>query len=116
MNRETVLSLLQGCVTPIVIAVCGYFLQDAIKDREINSKYVDLSIQILKEAPTEKKMIIRTWAVEVLNKYSEVKLDRHSQELLIYNGYFASEMTADLEMTGDLIMNDKKQFIYKSKQ
>ncbi len=113
---ETVLSLLKVLVTPLVIAVVGYFLQNAIKQREINSKYVDLSIQILKEAPSEEKMIIRKWAVEVLNKYSEVKLDRRSQDLLIYNGYFASKMTNDLEMTDDLIMSDKKQFIHKSKE
>ena len=67
-------------------------------------------------APSEEKMMIRKWAVEILDKYAEVKLDRRSQELLIYNGYFASEMANDLEMTDDLIMSDKKQFIHKSKK
>ena len=108
--------MVQAFCHSFVIAICGYFLQSAIKQWEINSKYVDLSIQILKVAPSEEKMIIRKWAVEILDKYAEVKLDRRSQELLIYNGYFASEMANDLEMTDDLIMSDKKQFIHKSKK
>jgi len=76
-------TVLQGFITPLVIAICGYFIQNAVKQKEINSRFVELSIQILNENPSKEKVPVRTWAVDVINKYSEIKLNDRAKSLLI---------------------------------
>lgn len=103
--------ILQGVVIPVVIAICGYLIQDAIKQKEINSRLVELSIQILNEKPMKEKVPIRMWAVDVINKYSKIKLDDRSKSLLIYNAYFITNLKDDTEMRDDAILAEEPRFI-----
>jgi hypothetical protein len=79
---------LQTLIIPVVLAVCTYFIQGAIQQKEINGRILELAIEILSEKPTKEKVTIRTWAVEVVNRYSEVSLDERMQSMLIYNATF----------------------------
>lgn len=61
-------------IIPFVIAIMGNLFAQSIKDREIQGKYVELSLQILKDKPSEDNKNIRQWAIDVVNKYSGVML------------------------------------------
>ena len=62
-------------IIPIVIVIVGNKYSNAIKEREIQGKFVELSVQILQEQPVEERSNIRDWAIKVINKYSGVTLD-----------------------------------------
>ena len=64
---------------PIVIAYIGNNFNDSQKDKEIKSKYVELAIDILKNKPDEKNKNLRSWALDIVNKYSGVKMDTLTQ-------------------------------------
>jgi hypothetical protein len=46
----------------------------AIKGDELSLKYVELAVRILQDPPTPESENLRSWAIEVINSYSDVKL------------------------------------------
>jgi hypothetical protein len=70
-------------VIPVVIGVLGHIYSQSLKEREIQVKFVELSLQILKEKPEEANKNIRIWAIDVINQYSEVKLKSQVKKDLI---------------------------------
>jgi hypothetical protein len=63
---------------PLIIALSGYFIQTAIKEREIRIRYVELAINILREPRETSKNendALRSWAIEVLSRYSPIELN-----------------------------------------
>lgn len=71
---------------PIVIALIGNAYTDAQKSSEVSVRYVELATSILKTAPTESNKALRTWAVEVLDATSPVKLTSQVKEELSKDG------------------------------
>ena len=55
------------------------------KNREIQVKYVELMINILNQPIKGKNDPLRSWAVQVLNLYSPLKISKSTQEELINN-------------------------------
>lgn len=53
------------------------------KEKEIQLKYISLSIQILSSPPSQSNSSVRKWAVDIINKYSEVKMDEKVELELI---------------------------------
>lgn len=91
---EAVQLILGGLTTlaivgvPIVLLLVGNRVANAIKDRELNAKYVELAIAILGEVPYPERQddvrrALRTWATEVVNTHSEIKLPEATQQALI---------------------------------
>lgn len=66
--------LLAALAVPIVLAVIGYRYTDALKEREIQGKFVELALNILKEPPKPEGRGVREWAIAVVNQYSGVPL------------------------------------------
>lgn len=61
----------------------GHWYATAVKEKDIQTRYVELSLGILSQQPTDKTENIRRWAIEVINHYSEVKIgDETRKELL----------------------------------
>ncbi len=54
-----------------------------INDRTIESKYVELAINILSQKPDDEQKPLRKWAVNVVNEYSEVKFSEEVKKNLI---------------------------------
>jgi hypothetical protein len=72
-------------IIPIVLGVGGYFLNLALKNRESQTKMVELAIDILKVEPkpnNEEDKALRNWAMDVIDKYSEVKLPQKVRDAL----------------------------------
>jgi hypothetical protein len=75
--------LLAAVLIPIVIAIMGYRYTSALKEREIQSHFVELALSVLKEPPRAENRAVRQWAVRVVDEYSGVALgETASRELL----------------------------------
>jgi hypothetical protein len=63
-------------VIPVVLGVTGYYLNLILKNRESQTKMVELAIDMLKVDPkhTDEDKALRNWAMDVIDRYSEVKL------------------------------------------
>jgi hypothetical protein len=61
-------------ILPIVIGVCGYFINSTLKQREIKVRYVEIAVNILREKPRQETNALRDWAVDVLSSYSPIPL------------------------------------------
>jgi hypothetical protein len=63
-------------IIPVVLGVTGYYLSIILKNREAQTKMVELAIDLLKvdPKPTNEDKALRNWAMDVIDKYSEVKL------------------------------------------
>jgi hypothetical protein len=75
-RKETagVLPWVSVLAMPVVTVVVGLGVTKAIADREVNARYVELAISILRDQPNKETTAIRQWAVEIVNKYAAVKL------------------------------------------
>src|SRR5215467_15201186 len=86
-NWQQTLSALSGAVAavliPIVLAVVGNAYTTAIKEREIQGRFVELALNILKDEPTKENENIRKWAVQVINAYSGVPLSAAAESDLV---------------------------------
>ena len=91
---ETVQLILDGLTTlaiigvPIVLLWVGNRVANAVKDREVKEKYVELATKILGEVPNAERQddvqrALRTWATDVVNTYSEIKLPESTQQALV---------------------------------
>lgn len=69
-----ILQIIETMAIPVAIAIVGYFTTRAIKNRELNVKYVELSLEILKQPETENNKRLREWAEDTLNKYAEIEM------------------------------------------
>lgn len=83
--RIEIANLIISCLTPIIVIIVGTILANLKKNEEINQKYVELSISILKEKPKENETIVmRKWALDILNKYSPLKLSDSAKNELLF--------------------------------
>ena len=67
----------------VAIPVVGYWFSSALKNREIEGKFVELAVQILKAEPTDSQRNLREWAIAVINNYSGVPLSHEVSSDLI---------------------------------
>jgi hypothetical protein len=74
--------LVAAVVIPVVLALVGNWYSQAIKEREIQGRYVELALSILKEPPDRNNQNIRNWALQVIDRYSGVPLDVRTKEEL----------------------------------
>lgn len=84
INKITaIVNTLSLLAIPIAISIIPLKYQESMQRDKINSEYIALAVTILKDEPTENNKQIRTWAVRLIDKYSEVKLSSVQQEELI---------------------------------
>jgi hypothetical protein len=67
---------------PIVLSVCGMKIDKTLKEREIKAKYIEIATGILRDKPSEDTLALRTWAIDVVQKYSQVPLTKEAVEEL----------------------------------
>lgn len=68
---------------PLVLGYMANSYQAEMSRQKLNSDYVALAINILKEDPTQKNKALRIWAINIIDNYSEVKLNLGAREGLI---------------------------------
>ena len=71
---RTLAAALLSITTTIALPVLGYMFTQAIKEREVQGKFVELSVSILREKPVDEAKNLRIWATNVISRYSGVTL------------------------------------------
>ena len=66
----------------VVIAGIGLFVDSTLKKHEVNVKYVEMAVGILRAKPDESQKNLRAWAISVVNAYSKIPLSTEAQEEL----------------------------------
>jgi len=78
-NRWQALNAISGFLAalavPIVLAILGNRYTNALKEREIQGRFVEIALSILAEPPKPEGTGVRRWAIKVVNEYSGVPLD-----------------------------------------
>lgn len=82
-KAKTISSIISAIVIPMVLAWIGHGFTSALKERELQGKFVELAVQILREEPDKQAAGLRDWATQVLNKYSGVPLSAETKKALI---------------------------------
>ncbi|MFK0089732.1 hypothetical protein ACIQUS_20850 [Pseudomonas sp. NPDC090755] len=80
---KAISSVVAAIVIPLAVAWVGNGFSTALKEREIQGKFVELAVQILREEPSKQAAGLRDWATEVLNKYSGVPFSAETKKALI---------------------------------
>jgi len=80
---ELLISLIDKLLIPLAIALAGWCISDALKEKDIRVKYVELAITILRDPPQKENTGLRTWATDVLNELALVKLPEEVKNDLI---------------------------------
>jgi len=78
-----------------VIAGVGLIVDSTLKNREVNLKYVQVAVDILRVKPEESSKNLRKWAIDVINEYSKIPLSLEAQEELKTNALPVGNYLAD---------------------
>lgn len=106
MNNEIKLGLI-ACVSAILGSAIGAFANslfiDAGTKRETNVQMIELAIGILNREVTDEIRPLRSWAVELLDEVSPVKLDDEAKDILIYRDELLDNYKSSLEMRRSMV-------------
>jgi LAS superfamily LD-carboxypeptidase LdcB len=108
-------------VSAIAIPVVGYWVSSALKNKEIEGKFVELAVSILKAEPTDAQRNLRVWATHVINNYSGVRLsDEASADLInkivIPSSTLDGRTTSSLERLQPKAAELARQLVVKAKE
>jgi hypothetical protein len=78
-------ALIASVLIPVVVVVVSNLFTSAMKDSENRVRYIELAIGILKSPPSADTDNLRTWAVDVINKHSDVPMDSKTKDELRKN-------------------------------
>lgn len=109
-KTKTISSAVATVFIPVVLLVISNQFSAALKDRELEGKFVELSVSILREAPSEETRNLRDWATQVINKYSGVPLSSKTKEDLIERTPILPPQRKEYSITLYRVSNDGKNF------
>jgi hypothetical protein len=92
---ERIASTVGVLLIPVVIAFVGSAYTQVVKEREVQGKFVELALEILREKPTEETKNLRKWAISVVDRYSGVSLSEATQEELQKAPLFSAKQQGD---------------------
>lgn len=115
---QIVSSLLASILVPLVIGLVGQSINSSIQEKELELRYIQLSLDILKEPPNKETSNLRDWAVKTLNHYSirtsGIALGEAAEKDLIKQPLFVSAISAFISAS-ELGFRDGKYFLYEDK-
>ena len=83
------LEILAKIAIPVVLVFLGHQLESSYRAKEeqfkqvgLNQKYIEIAVGILNTKPTSETMPLRDWAIDTIDKYSEIKLSKDAKALL----------------------------------
>ena len=81
-------------IVPVMIAYFTVAYQSSQND-QLKLRYVELSIEILKETPESQSPELRRWALETLNQFSAIALSNKAKEQLLLSPIAEPKEVAD---------------------
>jgi len=102
-KAEIISRIVSALVVPTVLAILGVSINDALKDKEIKARYVELAINVLTAQPKKGEDAIsdknlRRWAVEVLARYAPVPLPPDIKQTLLDQTILQLPMPANIQL------------------
>jgi hypothetical protein len=88
-------ALIASVLIPIVVVVVGNSFSRAMKESENRIKYIELAIGILRTTPSTETANLRIWAIDIINKHSDVKLTPETQQELLHKEIILGTYTAE---------------------
>jgi hypothetical protein len=80
---ETISRTLSIAAIPVLLAIVGWLVQRQVQKQSVGKDYVQLAVSILREPDSSKvNSELRSWAVDLLNAYSVVKLSPQMSQVL----------------------------------
>jgi hypothetical protein len=70
-------------IIPILLGYIGHVYTEALKERELQGRFVELGVSILQQTPNSTSKGLRSWAIAVLNRYSGVPIDEVTKKELL---------------------------------
>lgn len=68
---------------PVITLIIGQEYTESVKERDVQGRFVELAIDVLKEKPKKENKNVRDWAIQIVNKYSGVKMNEVTKSDLI---------------------------------
>ncbi len=75
-------TIVASIAIPVVLLIVGKGIEGSVKNKELETKYVEISVGILTEPPNPETSNLRKWAIENINKYAEIKLPEEAKKEL----------------------------------
>jgi hypothetical protein len=95
-------------IVAIIAAIWfGQIISSSIKNRELSLKYVQMAAGILSTEPSEDTKYLRNWAVDIINEYSDIKLNEATKEELRKKRFILVQPTDDMVVSDDMIVTDE---------
>ena len=91
---KVISAVLASVLVPLILGVVGHRYTQALKEREVQSRFVELAVDILSEPPADEKRNLRIWATRVINEYSGVALDSATARELVETFQLPTAATA----------------------
>lgn len=91
-------------VIPVAIAFVGQEYSAALKERELQGKFVELAVEVLRAKPEKQNISLRSWAVGVIDTYSGIPMKKQARESLIEKGSLPSKKPVITMKTGKINM------------
>lgn len=82
---QSIATTLSLIIIPIVVGFMANNYQAEMSRQKLNSEYITLAINILKDEPNKNNQELRRWAVQVIDYYSEIKLSQPVKDNLVKN-------------------------------
>jgi hypothetical protein len=76
-------TIIASILIPLAVVLIGNWYSSAVQESEIQVRYIELAVDILKENPSDNKANMREWALALVNNYSEIKIDKETREELL---------------------------------
>jgi hypothetical protein len=84
-RAKIVSTIISALIIPVVIGFVGNYYTSAIKERELQGRFVELSLKILDKPPSEGQQHLRSWAIDILDQYSGVRITSSAKNELLTN-------------------------------
>lgn len=79
---KIVSTLIGTIVIPIMVTYMVQIYTEAIKERELEGRFVELGVSILQQQPTPDTQNLRKWAIDILARYSGVPISESTKKEL----------------------------------
>lgn len=68
---------------PLIVVLVGLIINSSLKNQESGTKLIEVAIEILKSQPKNNQdKSIRSWAIDVVDRYSDIKIGSRMREAL----------------------------------
>jgi hypothetical protein len=108
-------SIFATVALPILLAFIGWIFTAAQNEAANNLKYVEIAINILEAKPSESKVDLREWAIDILSKHATVPLSEKAKAVLrkesVTSHVLQTNAIGGSTGTADLMVNGGSSFV-----